>query len=440
MTLQNDLPSGWTAVKIGSLAAPKRNALVGGPFGSNLVSRDYVESGTPVIRGQNLGLGRWATGEFVYVSSEKAASLSANIARPGDIVFTQRGTLGQVALVPDEPNQEYIVSQSQMKLTVDPMKSDPQYLYYLFSDPTMVDYIRSNAIQTGVPHINLGILRELLVTVPPLEEQRAIAHILGTLDDRIELNRQMNQTLDELARTIFRSWFVDFDPVRAKAEGREPEGMDAETAALFPDRFVDSALGQIPEGWEWGLLNQVANNVRVNVPAEELSANDHYVGLEHFGKRQTVLYEWGTATEVTSNKSRFRENDILFGKLRPYFHKVSLAPVNGVCSTDVLVIRPERADDLSWILSIASSDNMIEHATLRSSGTRMPRSNWADVGGFQIAMPPVEVRDAFDHVVMPMLSLMKAKIFEVQTLAELRDTLLPELLSGRIEGSITGGR
>jgi type I restriction enzyme S subunit len=201
---------------VGEIAAPVRNALVGGPFGSNLVSRDYVPSGVPVIRGQNLGA-RWVAGEFAFVSDAKAKTLDANIARPGDIVFTQRGTLGQVSIVPEAPYERYLVSQSQMKLTVNRELTDPLFFYYVFSTVEQQDYIRQNAIQTGVPHTNLGILRGTPVPLPPLPEQRAIAHILGTLDDKIELNRRMNEMLEAMARALFKSWFVDFDPVRAKA-------------------------------------------------------------------------------------------------------------------------------------------------------------------------------------------------------------------------------
>ncbi len=122
----------WTICAVGDIAAPTKNALVGGPFGSNLVSRDYVDHGVPVIRGQNMGIGRWVSGDFAYVSSEKAEKLSANTARPGDLLFTQRGTLGQVAVVPQLGYESYIVSQSQMKLTVDERKADTLFLYYFF--------------------------------------------------------------------------------------------------------------------------------------------------------------------------------------------------------------------------------------------------------------------------------------------------------------------
>ncbi|OIQ64491.1 type I restriction modification DNA specificity domain protein [mine drainage metagenome] len=187
--------SEWIETTVGDLAASTRNALVGGPFGSNLVSKDYVDQGVPVIRGQNMGA-RWVLGDFAYVSTEKARSLSANTARPGDIVFTQRGTLGQVALVPNDPFDTYVVSQSQMKLTVDSKKADSLFLYYLFSSPVQQEYIRQNSIQVGVPHTNLGILRDTPVCIPKeVDAQKVIARYLGSLDDKIELNRRMNETL-----------------------------------------------------------------------------------------------------------------------------------------------------------------------------------------------------------------------------------------------------
>ncbi len=309
-------PGNWTEATIDDIIASSRNAIVGGPFGSNLVSRDYVPEGVPVIRGQNMG-NRWVAGDFVFVTQQKAKSLEANLARPGDIVLTQRGTLGQVSLVPLAPFDRYLVSQSQMKITVNREIADPLFFYYVLSSVEQQDYVRQNAIQTGVPHTNLGILRSTPVPVPSLDEQRAIAHILGTLDDKIELNRRMNETLEAMARALFKSWFIDFDPVRAKAalrnhsplegesarQGRSPQArrwgdekgskaasllgrghppphqpspvgsasatppqggsdwsverarayldnMDEEIAALFPDRLVDSELGPIPEGWE----------------------------------------------------------------------------------------------------------------------------------------------------------------------------------------------
>jgi len=175
--------SEWVETTLGELAASTRHALVGDPSGSNLVTKDYVDHGVPVIRGQNMG-GRWVAGDFAYVSPGKAQTLSANTARPGDMIFTQRGTLGQVALVPNKPFDAYVVPESQMKLSVDPKTADSLFLCYLFSSPVEQEYIRQNAIQVGVPHTNLGILRDTPVCVPALTPLRDNIH-LQPLDEHM---------------------------------------------------------------------------------------------------------------------------------------------------------------------------------------------------------------------------------------------------------------
>jgi type I restriction enzyme S subunit len=193
------IPEDWKSTTVTEIAASSRNSIVGGPFGSDLVSNDYVDDGVPVIRGQNMG-GQWVSGNFVFVSPAKAASLEANLARRGDIVFTQRGTLGQVSLVPDLPYQRYLISQSQMKLSVNREVADPLFFYYLFTGEQQQEYIRQNTIQTGLPHTNLGILRTTPVPLPPLPEQRSIAEtlsdvdaLIGALDRLIAKKRDLKQ-------------------------------------------------------------------------------------------------------------------------------------------------------------------------------------------------------------------------------------------------------
>ena len=167
------MSSEWKNLLVSELADQGKRSTASGPFGSNLVSRDYTESGVPVIRGGTMSNGRWVGGDFAWVSEDKAEELSANLAFPGEIVFTQRGTLGQVCLVPDG---------------------------YQFASPGQQAYIDMNAIRVGVPHANLGILLDTPCQVPPLSTQKAIAHILSTLDDKIELNRKTNETLEAMAK------------------------------------------------------------------------------------------------------------------------------------------------------------------------------------------------------------------------------------------------
>lgn len=171
----------WAGNSIQDAAADCSNAIVGGPFGSDLVSADYAAAGVPVIRGQNMS-GRHVSGEFVFVSPSKAKALAANLAYPGDLIFTQRGTLGQVALVPENGFARYVVSQSQMKVSLDRARYEPAFVYYYFASETGQKQITISAIQTGVPHTNLGILRAYKFPAPPLAEQQAIAAALSDAD------------------------------------------------------------------------------------------------------------------------------------------------------------------------------------------------------------------------------------------------------------------
>jgi type I restriction enzyme S subunit len=421
----------WRESTVGEIAAPVRNALVGGPFGSNLVSADYVDAGVPVIRGQNMG-GRWVGGEFAYVTDAKADSLEANLARPGDIVFTQRGTLGQVSVVPSTGIARYLVSQSQMKLTVNRELADPLFIYYVFSTAEQQDYIRQNAIQTGVPHTNLGILRGTPLPLPPLPEQCAIAHILGTLDDRIELNRRMNETLEAMARSLFKSWFVDFDPVRAKAEGRDP-GLPQPLADLFPDCFEDSELGEIPKGWAVGALGDFLFQRMERCDASPETATRPYVPIDCISPTSLFLRESKPGADAQSSLTKFYKGDILFGAMRPYFHKVCIAPFDGTTRTTAFVLYPRWPDDFAFATLQLHHPDTIDFATRHSTGSTIPYAVWTEsLETMPVVAPPPEVRKAFNHLVRPILARIPEPYFENRTLATLRDTLLPRLISGEL--------
>lgn len=280
--------------------------------------------------------------------------------------------------------------------------------------------------------INLRDLKTVDVPLPPLETQRQISSLLGALDDKIELNRQTARTLEELAQRLFKSWFVDFDPVRAKMAGRQPAHTPTEIADLFPDRLVDSPLGPIPEGWEVAQLGDIAENVRDSVKAEEIQSDAIYVGLEHFAAKSLMLAQVGLGEEVTSNKSRFQRGDLLFGKLRPYFHKISVAHTAGICSTDVLVIRPKTEALRAYCYLGFFQESVVDHATQRSTGTRMPRANWKTLSEFPVALPPIEIQYAFDAIVLPMIERIFMMVNESEKLTQLRERLLPKLISGEI--------
>jgi type I restriction enzyme S subunit len=347
-------------------------------------------------------------------------------------VFTKKGTLGQTGFVPEGGRyDQYLLSSNQMKLTVDARLADPLYVYYFVSSAASVNKILRDSEATGVPKTNVTYLRTFPILLPPLPEQHAIAHILGTLDDKIELNRRMSETLEGIARALFKSWFVNFDPVRAKAEGRET-GLPKEIEELFPDRLVESEIGEVPEGWEVGTLGDVAQNPRRGVQPSEVDPCTPYIALEHMPKRCIAIAECGTADGLQSNKFRFRRREFLFGKLRPYFHKVGVAPVDGICSTDIVVVVPINDAWYSFVLGHLSSDAFVAYADAVSTGTKMPRTKWRDMALYPLVLPPEHLAKALHPEVELLVDRIAAATYSSHTCGTLRDVLLPKLISGAL--------
>lgn len=424
--------SDWELMTVGEIAAEKRNALVGGPFGSNLVSSDYVDSGVPVIRGGNMG-NRWVTGEFAFVSEEKAISLEANIAQPGDVIFTQRGTLGQVSLVPEGPYQRYLISQSQMKLTVNDDIADPLFIYYLFTSPDQQEYIHQHAIQSGVPHTNLGILRDTPIKIPPLSEQRSIAHILGTLDDKIELNRRMSATLEAMARALFKSWFVDFDPVRASVEGRDP-GLPRPLLDLFPTRLVESELGEIPEGWQVRTLADLSI-LNPEVWTKETRPSElNYVELSNT--------KWGRIEAVTSYEAMnapsraqrvLRARDTIVGTVRPGNGSFAFISEGGLTgSTGFAVLRPRVAMYGEFVYLAATAADNIDILAQLADGAAYPAVRPDLLAATPIVNPSYEAVSRFSQIARSLFVKIAKNERESHTLAALRDALLPKLIYGEL--------
>ena len=305
------------------------------------------------------------------------------------------------------------------------------YLFYALSTPSTQRQFHSFAngvTRFGLRKHDIGLVE---VPLPPIARQRTIAHILGTLDDKIELNRRMNSTLEAMACALFKSWFVDFDPVRAKMEGRDT-GLPRYLADLFPDRLVDSLLGEIPEGWTVGSLGDIAALRRRGIDPAKVATDTPYVGLEHMPRQSIALTDWGGAGSVSSRKSAFEVGDILFGKLRPYFHKVGIAPVAGLCSTDIVVLQAQIPRWSAFVLAGVSSSRFVGYTSQTSTGTKMPRTSWQAMSTYELCRPTDVIATEFQHVVSPMLGRIVGNVHESRTLAALRDALLPDLMSGEI--------
>jgi len=267
----------------------------------------------------------------------------------------------------------------------------------------------------AVPGLNRNHLHTLPVRVPDLPVQAAIALVAQSFDELIENSRRRVAVLEEMTRAIYREWFVKF-----RYPGHEN----------IP--LVDSALGPIPEDWAWCKVDDIVRVVKDSVDPSTLDPDTPAVGLEHIPRHQITLDDWGWAGDQGSRKSLFRQGDVLFGKIRAYFHKVSAAPVDGICSTDAIVIRPNEAHWGEGVL-VVSSPEFVGHAVQTSNGTKMPRADWKVIGQWQVALPPDALSRAFTGIVRDQLGLAATLMFENRSLARLRDLLLPKLVTGKID-------
>ena len=422
---------GEVCTKIGSGATPrggKKTYLRDGPYA--------------LIRSQNVYNDGFRREGLAFISNEQADDLRNVEVLQEDVLLNITGdSVARVcqvdpAILPARVNQHVAIIRPE------PDKLDAKFLRYYLSSPGVQSMLLSWADSGSTRKALTKQMIEAFEVSAPVDvsEQRAIAHILGTLDDKIELNRRMNETLEGMARALFKSWFVDFEPVRAKMEGRWRKGeslpgMPAELYELFPDGMVDSELGEIPAGWEVKGLGAVANEVRIGAQPQSIKPGTPYIALEHMPKRCLSLSEWDVADGVGSSKFRFKRGDILFGKLRPYFHKVGIAPVEGVCSTDIVVVAPAADCWFGFVLGHISSDAFVDYTDTTSTGTRMPRTKWRDMARYEIWLPGRLLAEAFTLQIQPWVQQIVSAIHESRALASLRDTLLPRLISGKLQGA-----
>ncbi|MFZ4674608.1 MAG: restriction endonuclease subunit S [Nodosilinea sp.] len=411
------LPLGWELKTLDDIAQSDYG-LVDGPFGSNLPASCYVPSGIPVIRGSNLSLGEvsFKGDDFVYVSEETAKRLARSLCGPEDIVLTKKGTLGQTGFVPENHRyKQFLISSNQMKLSVNRDVADPRFVYYYVSSPMSREKIIRDSEVTGVPKTNLAYLKTFPILLPSLDEQKEIAHILGTLDDKIELNQQMNRTLEGIARALFKSWFIDFDPVRAKLDGRQPYRMDAETAALFPDSFDDSPLGKIPKGWRVGRLDDLIILQRgFDLPKTNRTSGKYPV-LAASGPSGTHNEYKVKGPGITTGRSG------VLGNI--FFVHEDFWPLN--TSLWVKEFRESRPIHTYYVLQ----DLNLE---VFNAGSAVPTLNRNHVHGLKVVIPPLPVIEVFESLVMLIFQKKKANDEESIDISAVRDVLLPKLLSGEI--------
>jgi type I restriction enzyme, S subunit len=355
--------------------------------------------------------------------------VASKMSAPGDVVVTTKGnSTGRVAFIDDRmppvvysPHLSYWRSRRRTALV-------PGFLRYWSRGVQFQDQLSGLASSTDMaPYLSLVDQKRLRISLPTPAEQERIACVLGALDDKIDLNRRMSQTLESMARALYKSWFVDFDPVRAKSAGT-PGGLPTDLVELLPSGFCTTVIGEIPDGWQVGELGLIGVSVGEQTDPSTVDAATPYFGLEHMPRGSIALFDWATASAATSAKLAFRRGAVLFGKLRPYFHKAGVAPVDGLCSTDIIVMEPTDPGWFGLLLGTVTSDALLNEASSGTTGTRMPRTSWAQLAAHLMAVPPRDLALRLDAQVRPLVGRIHAAVWEARALAGARDRVAAELL------------
>jgi type I restriction enzyme S subunit len=460
--------SEWKNVSIEEISAPRKGSIAIGPFGSKMKSDCYVETGIPVIRGTNISNTKRLDGNFVYVTSELAKSLGNANVYPDDLVFPHRGSIGLVAIITGEGIQHYVLSSSLMKLTVDKNVALSEFVFYFFRSKIGIHELLQYSSTVGTPGIGqpLTSLRSIRINLPPLPEQKAIAHILGSLDDKIELNRRMNETLEQMAQALFQSWFVDFDPVidKALAAGNEiPEPLQAraerrqalgdkrkplpkEISELFPDVFVETEeMGWIPAGWGVVTLGDISSKISKGTTprkrdVEGLNETIPFVKVRNISDMGEILLQSleKIPEEIHNSslkRSQLEVNDILFS-IAGTIGRVSIVPPElpeANCNQAVAFIRLRNKGLMmemvhQWIRSEVIQ-NFINAKIVQAVQANI---SLGTLNNLKLTNVSDDILIQWKNQIYPIYLKLQKLQTESQNLTALRDTLLPKLISGEL--------
>ena len=328
----------------------------------------------------------------------------------GDIVMCEGGEPGRCAIWKEQCSSMMIQKALHRIRPHDCLR--PEFLFYFFLHKGRTGHLASLFTGSTIKHLPREKLALVEVPLPPRSAQDQIASVLSAYDDLIENNRRRIQLLEQAARLLYKEWFVHL---------------------RFPGHEHTRIIDGVPEGWEKQVLGDICLEVRETVSPTTLEANTPYIGLEHIPRRSITLCEWGQAEQVTSSKHRFREGEILFGKIRPYFHKVGVALTDGVASSDAIIIRPETPNLLALVLMTTSSDGFVAvTAQQMKEGSKMPRADWKQMQHYPVPLPPDGLLRAFSDLVDPILNQLKTMAFANKRLKDARDLLLPKLMNGEV--------
>lgn len=367
--------------------------------------------GYPLIRTPNVGKGRLDLNGVHRVSeSVYKQRIQRGAPRANDLIFAREAPAGNVALV--QENQTVCLGQRTVLIRPNVQKVNPQYLVYYLLSPEPQYELLGTANGATVAHVNLPAIRNLKIELPEKSVQDKIGTILVTYDDLIENNQRQIKLLEEAAQRLYKEWFVDL-----RFPGYENT------------KFVDG----VPEGWSKSTVGNICKLRKVVITPDKIEANTPYIGLEHMPRNDICLSTWGKSEEINSNKFIYLKKDVLFGKIRPYFHKVGFALNDGITSTDTMVMV---ADQNLWglLLVTVSSDAFVDFSYQNcKEGAKMPRADWKQMEKYAIMIADQATQKLFEQEILVITNKISALAFQCRSLREARDRMLPKLMGGEVE-------
>lgn len=447
-SIYGSLPTHWSSTTIGELVESGSAELQTGPFGTMLHASAYRAEGTPVIAVQHIGQNRVLHHDLPRIDTGDAYRLARYRLEIGDILFGRKGAVDRRALIgPDEVG--WIQGSDCIRLRLNSVL-DPTFVSYVLGTPAFRTWIVQHAHGATMPSLNQEILGLAPLPVPPMAEQRAIAQTLRVLDDKIELNRRMNHQLEAMARTVFHAWFVEFVPVLSKLRGEKPWGMTAATAALFPSRMVNTDQGEIPEGWSFAALGDVVDVLETGKrPAGGVS--EYKEGVPSIGAESIVglgVFDYSKTKFVprpyydAMQRGRIQSRDILLykdggrpGEFEPHVTMFGDGfPFDEACINEhVFRIRARFPLTQQFLYHWLSSERCLEEMRMKGTGVAIPGLNSTAARSLSVLVPTASVIEAFTKQIEPMLALLLTNCRQSRTLARMRDTLMPKLLSGEVQ-------
>lgn len=400
----------------------------------------HVDYETPykMIRTPFIKKGRVSRDNCRYVTEETFLKWTrrAHVLK-GDILLTREAPIGEIGYV--DFDDSIFLGQRIMQYRPNPEVIEPRFFLYSFlSSDLKHQFGVHEGTGTTVSHIRVPDCSNFELNLPQLNVQKAIVELLGSLDEQIENNKAMNQTLEKITQRLFKSWFVDFDTVKANRESLPFDGVSPEVQGLFPNEFEESELGMIPKGWEVQPFSNIAKLETTSAkPNKEPEKKWIHYSIPAFDENQFPTIDLGET--IKSNKYQMFENTILVSKLNPrfkriWFPKIKQGDYRSVCSTEFMQFLPLNLDWFAYALSYVISDRFQSEMLKTVSGTTgsRQRAQPKEVSKMPALIPTPEVLNAFARTALPLIERHQDNLNQINTLKRLRDRLLPKLISGQI--------